>query len=339
MYARNSEIGPLPEIRDGDRMKTILRLLFVWGLIGGVDARGAAFSSGFEEGEVSSPTGWFLKDKGMSMVTSEFARNGKRSLRIADRDGSKVGSSAYSEEISVKPGQRVRATAWCFLESGDLNPLGMYLDFYDRAGRRIGEQRGHKTPLTRGEWRVMIASRVVPTNAVVAQLWFHSFTTAKMIGYVDDVSLEVEEIEQPLDVAGWSGGSFEPNRRRNWPVGVRWQHGKSQAMDRVFERAVDCSAFKSVAFDLFSERATGSSFVLIFSSENEETEGPDYYSVKVPVDFAGWKSFEFTLGELRTSRKPVGWHLIQSVKLRANGYSQTPNPATDLVFDGIRFVR
>ncbi|MBG89322.1 MAG: hypothetical protein CMO80_20835 [Verrucomicrobiales bacterium] len=300
---------------------------------------GAVFSSGFEEGSISSPTGWYLKDKGMSMVTSELARTGGRSLRIADRDGISVGSSAYTEVLFVKRGQRVRATAWCYLESGDENPLGIYIDFYDQAGKRIGKQRGHKTPLSRGEWRVMITSRIAPKGTVAAQVWFHSFNAAKMIGYVDDVVVEVEPVDQPLDVSGWSGAVMDPYRKRSWPAGARWSHGKTHAVDNVFTDPVDCSRFKSVAFDVYSERVTDSTFVMIFSSENEATEGPDYYSVKVPVDFKGWKSFEYTLNEMRTSRKPKGWHFIRSVKMRANGYSQNPDPSTELVFDGIRFTR
>lgn len=320
-------------------MKATLRLLFVLGLMGVADGRGAAFLSGFEDGQASSPDGWYLKDNGMSMVTGDLARGGRRSLRIADRDGTKLGSSAYSEEMVVKPGQRVRVSAWCYLESGDLNPLGMYVEFFDPSGKKIGEPSGHKTPLTKGEWRLMISSRVVPTSAVSAQIWFHSFNAAKMVGYIDDVAVDVERIDQPLDVTGWSGGVLDPNRSRKWPAGVRWNHGETLAMDNIFESPVDCSRFKKVAFSAFSERATGSSFVMIFSSENEETEGPDYYSVKVSVDFTGWKEFEFALDELRTSRQPKGWNFIQSVKMRANGYSQTPDPRTELIFDGVRFER
>lgn len=298
------------------------------------------FQSGFEHGSVRSPVGWSFDDAGMSMVSGERVRGGERSLRISDNSPDKLGSSAWSDEIPVQPGQRVRVSAWCFVERSNMaEPLGLYVEFRDRAGRRLEDPWGQRTPLDRGRWNFMVASRIAPTGAAGARVWFHSFNAATMTGHVDEVTVEVVDGAQPVDVAGWSGARLDPEVRKEWPAGIRWRHGVAPAVDNVFQFPRDLSAFKALEFNLHSERATGSTFVLILASENAATEGPDYYSSKLTVDFQEWKTVSIPLREMRASRQPAGWNSILSLKLRANGYDQTVNPATELVFDGVKFVR
>lgn len=300
---------------------------------------GAAFTSGFETGSIDFPADWIIVDKGMSMISSERSRTGKRALRIVDNSAGELGSSAWSHEIPIKPGQRLRASAWCFLQRGSASdPLGMYLEFRDRAGKRIGNHWGQRTPLERDRWNLMIVSRVAPAEAAKALIWFHSFNATTMTGFIDDVTAVIESAEQPVDAGGWGGTRLDPEVRKDWPVGIRWNHGKSTGADYIFQSPRDLSEFKTLTFNAYSERATHSTFVLILASENSDTEGPDYYSTKVPVDFEGWKTITVPLATLRTSRKPTGWQFIQSVKLRANGYDQIVNPDTEIVIDGMRFL-
>ena len=89
------------------------------------------FRSGFELGSVSEPTGWTLRDDGMSVVTARRALTGRRSLQITDKDDSERGSSCLTKSIKIQPGQTARITAACFLESGDARGLGLYLEFLD----------------------------------------------------------------------------------------------------------------------------------------------------------------------------------------------------------------
>lgn len=302
------------------------------------NAAGAKFESGFETGSVDFPESWTVDDKGMSMISSERARTGKRALRIVDNSAGERGSSAWSHAISIKPGQRLRVSAWCFLQRASASePLGMYLEFRDRAGKRIGNHWGQRTPLERDRWNLMIASRIAPAETAKALIWFHSFNATTMTGFIDDVTAVIESGEQPVDVGGWGGTRLDPDVKKDWPVGIRWNHGKSAAADYIFQSPRDLSEFKTLTFNAYSERATHSTFVLILASENPDTEGPDYYSTKVPVDFEGWKTIQIPLATLRTSRKPTGWQFIQSVKLRANGYDQIVNPDTEIVIDGMRF--
>ena len=302
-------------------------------------AADTAFSSGFESGSVDFPDGWILDDKGMSMISSQRARTGDRALRIVDNAAGKVGSSAWSHEIPIKPGQRLRVSAWCFLERSNApEPLGMYIEFRDQAGKRIGNHWGQRTLLDRDRWNLMIASRIAPDRTAKALIWFHSFNATTMTGYIDDVTAVIESDNQPVDVGGWGGTRLDPKMKKDWPAGIRWHHGRSTGADNIFQFARDLSEFKTLRFNLHSKSATYSTFVLILASENSKTQGPDYYSTKINVNFKGWKTIEIPLTDMRTSREPTGWHHIQSRKLRANGYDQTVNANTDLVIDGVKFT-
>ncbi|MGB0583084.1 MAG: carbohydrate binding domain-containing protein, partial [Limisphaerales bacterium] len=268
-------------------------------------------------------------------VNSEHARSGRRSLRIVDNDSGKLGSSALSETFKVKAGQRVEVLLWCYRESGDPRGLGVYIEFIDRAGEFTEERQGFRQATEQGKWTPIVVSRTAPPGTSEARIWLHTISSSVMTCYVDDVTTRIEANPRPVAISNWDGISFDTKHRKKWTAGLRWDHGQRTKVDRKYEEPQNWSRFQKVSFNLYSERNTSSTFVMIFSSENEATEGGDYYSVKIPIDFTGWKAFQFPLEDLRTSRQPVGWHKIEAIKLRADGYSQTVRPDTIIVLDGL----
>lgn len=299
-----------------------------------VDAE--VFRSGFELGQPNKPTGWTLHDNGMSVVTTRRAMTGRRSLQITDTDDGELGSSCYSKPIKIQPGQTARITLSCFLESGDVRGLGLYLEFLNADGKRVGERNGYRQQLTLNTWNPMINSRVAPDGATQVRAWLHTISDSVITCNVDNCVLAVIPTEPPITASGWDGAVLDSKRRKDWIAGVRWDHGQTAYVDYRIEKTQDWSQYKTLSMNVYSERNTGSSFVLIFTSENQSSEGPDYYSIKIPVDFEGWKKLQWSLSDIRTSREPLGWNHIDSVKLRANGYSQELNPKTIVVIDGVK---
>ena len=95
--------------------------------------------------------------------------------------------------------------------------------------------------------------------------------------------------------AGWKGGVPDPAIHRVWPESICWRHGQSSALcsalNLAFAAAQDWSGSDEVSFWMHSERATGSSFMVLFFSENLQTEGPDSYAYRITLDWTGWKQF------------------------------------------------
>lgn len=298
-----------------------------------------SLTSGFEEG--TPPDGWVIPANGLSTASDTVARSGRWSLKIVDPDD-EVGSSARSPRIPVEAGQLCLVTVWTYLDSGDASGLGVYLDFADAEGKRLAEpsEASNRRPAMRpGEWTRLTYSYPAPEGATQVGLWLHSFSASAVTCYVDDVELTVASPDEYGPCLDWAGGVPERQVRRAWPCAVRWEHGLSSSLTRSFTEPQDFSEFGAVRLWIHSSAANDSTFMFIVNSENEATQGSDYYGLKLTVDWEGWKQLTIPLHEIGKSREPVGWHKVDSVVLTAAGWGQTVNPETVLVLDGFELVQ
>ena len=123
-----------------------------------------------------------------------------------------------------------------------------------------------------------------------------------------------------LGSAGWKGGTLDAGIRKVWPQSVLWRHGQSRSLGLRFAAAQDWSKYSSLGMWLHSEKATGSRFVILFPSENRKTEGADYYSCQITLDWIGWKRFVLPFGELSGPRaarlEPYRRYSVQCIGIR-----------------------
>jgi len=296
------------------------------------------FTSGFEPDEPANS--WMLTDNGMSQVVTDQFHSGSASLKVTDPD-EKVGSSARSISIPATPGQIARLTLWLRLEAGDPNGLGVYYNFTDAAGKRLNEpseaaiQRPTMKP---GEWVFAQASATVPDGAAGVGVWLHTFSTAAVTCIVDDVKLQVMDPGEFGPATAWTGGVLDDQTRKVWPFAVRWDHRISSSIQRTFDPPADWSGKGALRLWVHSAAPNRSTFMVIANSENPDSEGADYFAVKITVDWEGWKELVLPVHELGRSREPVGWNKIDSIVLTASGWGQTVNPETVLVVDGVEPV-
>lgn len=296
------------------------------------------FTSGFEEG--APPAGWTIADGGMSTVSGDRSRSGERSLRIEDADEA-AGSSARSVALAAEPGQVALVSLWAYLEAGDATGLGVYMHFTDADGRRLNEEseRSLRRPQMReGQWTQFTYAHTVPEGVAAVGLWLHTFSVARVTCFVDDVTLRVLAPEEVGPGLEWSGGLLQDEVRQVWPYAVRWAHGESTSLTWSFDEPRDWSEWGAVRFLFHSPAATGATFMALIFSENEESEGIDYYSFRVTVDWEGWREFVLPFHELGRAREPVGWHKIDRVQFTAAGWNQTPDPETVVVLDGFELL-
>ena len=99
----------------------------------------------------------------------------------------------------------------------------------------------------------------------------------------------------------------------------------------------DWSAFQYLSFWVYSVEANKTSVTLVAHSEDETTQ-QNYFNYKITLDWTGWKKFDVALKEFTTTRSPIGWQKIDSLKFASSGWSQTPYSTTTLYFDEMKLT-
>ena len=82
--------------------------------------------------------------------------------------------------------------------------------------------------------------------------------------------------------------------------------------------AGDLSAVRSVRFWLHVAEPKDTVLTVVFSAENPETEGADYYSLTVKTNFTGWREILRSRDELGAARTPLGWDQIGRIFFSSN---------------------
>ncbi|MGC9317501.1 MAG: heparinase II/III family protein, partial [Armatimonadota bacterium] len=141
------------------------------------------------------------------------------------------------------------------------------------------------------------------------------------------------------DAAAWSGGEAAVEPRTQGEGSIRWELAANREL-RCEAIPHDWSEYNAVAFDIYSEKATGSPFWLLLYSEDPEREGPDYFVLRLRLDFEGWRSYTLPYIEIGRARQPVGWHYIQHCRLHS---AWDPNievdPEAVAYVDNVRVVQ
>jgi hypothetical protein len=139
------------------------------------------------------------------------------------------------------------------------------------------------------------------------------------------------------DAAAWNGGTLETALVKEGKGAIRWAQAASDSL--VLRRVTaDWSAYNTLEFELYSVKATGSRFLVYLGSQNPASEGADYYSARVTLDFTGWKTFRFAFAEMGVSRSPLGWNQIGEFRCNASGWDNTPHPEAVVIMDELRLT-
>jgi len=142
-------------------------------------------------------------------------------------------------------------------------------------------------------------------------------------------------------VADWPG--LEASRR---VARVGSASGLWRAMDKtpgIRCEAIphDWTACNTLSLWVYNRRKLdGTAFMMILGSERKETEGADYYSLRLDLGrWRGWRRFVIPFRELGVARQPMGWQQIDAVTFTASGWGNTPNPKAVVAFDDLRLLK
>ncbi|MFQ5808634.1 MAG: heparinase II/III family protein, partial [Armatimonadota bacterium] len=139
-------------------------------------------------------------------------------------------------------------------------------------------------------------------------------------------------------VEKWEGFELSGEQAKSGATSARWAR-----MDRV--PSVSCSdiphdwrGYAHFTFWVYSEKDVGSRFMCIIRSENPATEGMDYWSLGVGLNFTGWRRFGLAIREGTGTRSPLGWDQVQGITFTATGWDNTPHPEAIVYIDELKLT-
>jgi hypothetical protein len=139
-------------------------------------------------------------------------------------------------------------------------------------------------------------------------------------------------------VEAWPGFELSRDQAHSGETSALWRDMTERKSVHSSDIPHDWSDYSAFTFWVYNEKKLDAAFMLIIASENPATEGPDYWGVKVRLDFEGWKMFGRTLTPGGGARSPLGWDQIQSMNFTASGWDNTPNPEAVVYVDELKLT-
>ncbi|MFW5866858.1 MAG: heparinase II/III family protein, partial [Armatimonadota bacterium] len=127
-------------------------------------------------------------------------------------------------------------------------------------------------------------------------------------------------------VDAWEGAELSQEVAHSGETSALWRNHPEQSSVASEDIPHDWSGWNAFTFWVHNEREVDTAFMCIISSENPDTEGPDYWAVKVPLNFTGWKRFGLMITEGSGTRSPRGWDQVDSIRFTASGWANEPHP-------------
>jgi hypothetical protein len=135
----------------------------------------------------------------------------------------------------------------------------------------------------------------------------------------------------------WAGGETDPQIHLVGKASVRWRHADKGSITLAHCPA-DWTAGSAIRLRVHNAVPTTSSFMVIFASENDKTEGSDYWMHRVNLDFTGWREIVIPRRAMGAARWPLGWDKITKVFLTATGWDQKLDPRAVVHLDQVELV-
>lgn len=141
------------------------------------------------------------------------------------------------------------------------------------------------------------------------------------------------------DTRGLVGLELSRDLKQAGEASVRWRNHPEHSSFRLDDLPRDWSGHHLLRFWLHNAAASNARCMLIIHSENEATEGMDYWGFPIRLNFTGWREFTFPVGGKEgQARDPRGWDQIDGISFTASGWGCIPQPDTDLHLDEFRLI-
>ncbi|MBR2461105.1 MAG: hypothetical protein IKB34_07755, partial [Clostridia bacterium] len=111
--------------------------------------------------------------------------------------------------------------------------------------------------------------------------------------------------------------------------GILKKMGKYMAYSSNGQYCWDMSDIKAMKFAVYSEKS-GQTLYFIAHSENPDTDGIDYYAIKLNLN-SGWNEFSIAGSDMSSNRTPLGWNKITQLQFTHTGWSQS-NDTSNVIY-------
>lgn len=140
-------------------------------------------------------------------------------------------------------------------------------------------------------------------------------------------------------VEAWPGFELATDLAHSGDTSALWRNMPERQSVVSTEIPHDWSGWNAFTFWVHNEKALEARFMCIISSENPDTEGIDYWSVAVPLNFTGWRMFGLMIVPGSGTRSPRGWDQVDSIRFTASGWDNTPHPEAVVHIDQLELRR
>ena len=97
----------------------------------------------------------------------------------------------------------------------------------------------------------------------------------------------------------------------------------------------DLSEYDALVMNIYSEKATGSTFTLCFNCPHNDSVGKTpYFKFEAAIDWVGWKQIVVNIGEMYNAYN-ADIRNIEGIRWNNDGWSNTPNKDTKIYFDSV----
>ncbi|MFP3903241.1 MAG: heparinase II/III family protein, partial [Armatimonadota bacterium] len=166
-------------------------------------------------------------------------------------------------------------------------------------------------------------------------------TAAILLAFTASISSAAENIvfEDFDTVESWEGFELSTEQTKSGETSALWADMVGTTTVESSEIPHDWSDYSAFTFWVYNVREVPTAFMCIIRSENPATEGMDYWSVKVSLNFTGWKRFGILLREGGGARTPRGWDEVDSISFRSSGWNNEPSPDATVYIDRLELRR
>jgi hypothetical protein len=141
------------------------------------------------------------------------------------------------------------------------------------------------------------------------------------------------------DVSDWRGLEIDYRSPKEGRASGRWDDTVNVDRLRLEAFPRDVSQYDALAIWVYSQKATNAMIAIVLVSENENSDGSDYYMCNVTIDWTGWKEIAIPFNEMKTIREPRGLNDIDYLRIASSGYGcGDANPETRLKLDAMRLM-
>jgi len=136
----------------------------------------------------------------------------------------------------------------------------------------------------------------------------------------------------------WTGMELSKDHVKIGQYSMRWKDHTVTTGTSTKKYMNNWTEVDRITLTLYNVVQNTEKLYLIIYSENATSPLTDYYYYVMPLDWTGWKTFNWTKTDFKISRSPMGWDSITGLSFSA-AWGHTELSSSDVYFDSMRFWR